>query len=231
MAEWPIVHISETDLKPWPEDALAYLPCSDIQEFAKGLQIYGPGDAAAGLYLIIDGRIKLSRVSESGVAVVVDIYHTDDFFGESALLNSPHEEEQAVALEPTKVMTWSAVEVERLIGLEPRLAVALMQVVVRRCLDFKNRLESFSLEGTTNRLARSLVHFAERMGRAPEGDAVTIAPITHEVLAQYVGTSREIISHHMSEFRNQGYIRYSRQGITIQPAQLRAWLLTKAKHA
>jgi CRP/FNR family transcriptional regulator len=128
-------------------------------------------------------------------------------------------------------MTWSAAEIERLMGKEPRLAVALMQVVVKRCLDFKNRLESFSVEGTAHRLARSLLHLADRMGGAAEDGAITIAPLTHELLAQYVGTSREIVSHHMSEFRSQGHVRYSRKGITIQRDSLEAWLRTRVKHA
>jgi CRP-like cAMP-binding protein len=39
--------------------------------------------------------------------------------------------------------------------------------------------------------------------------------LTHELLAQYVGTSLEIVTHYMTQFRRQGYLRYSRQGITI----------------
>ncbi len=213
-----------------PEDALAYLPRSDMQEFARGQQIYAAGDGSSGLYLVIDGRVKVCRVGPSGVTVVVDFYQTDDFFGESALLNAPREGEEATALEPTRVMTWSAADIEKLIEAEPRLAVALMQVVVKRCADFKNRLESFSLEITAHRLGRALVDFADRLGSTPEDGAITIAPLTHELLAQYVGTSREIVSHQMSEFRSRGYIRYSRKGITIQDG-LRSWLCAKGQHA
>jgi CRP-like cAMP-binding protein len=105
-----------------------------------------------------------------------------------------------------------------------------MQVVSRRCLDFKNRIESFSLETTSQRLGQALVHFADRLGSAMDGGATTIPPLTHEVLAQYVGTSREIVSHQMSEFRTLGYVRYSRKGITIQDG-LKSWLRVKERHA
>lgn len=220
----------EKDTKSLPDDALAYLPRSDTQEFAKGGQIYGPGESTGNLYLVIEGRVKVCRTNQWGVTVVVDIYQPDDFFGESALLNTPREGEEATSLEATKVMTWSAADIETLIEAEPRLAVALMQVVVKRCSDFKNRLESFSLESTSHRLGRALLNFAERLGSASEDGAITIAPLTHELLAQYVGTSREIVSHQMSEFRSRGYIRYSRKGITIQDG-LRTWLFAKEDHA
>ena len=40
-------------------------------------------------------------------------------------------------------------------------------------------------------------------------------PFTHELLSQYVGTSREIVTHYMNQFRRQGYLRYSRKGILL----------------
>jgi CRP/FNR family cyclic AMP-dependent transcriptional regulator len=220
------VQIGEERSIPVREDALAYLPCSTVQEFGKGLQIYGPGDPPAGIYLVIEGRVKMSRVNDAGIPVVIDILQTDDFFGESALLNYTTDSEQALALENTKVMCWSIADIERLVAKEPRLAIALMQVVVRRSVDFTRRLESFSVEGTAQRLARTLIQFAERVGGGTMG-AITIPPLTHELLAQYVGTSREIISHHMSDFRNKGHIRYSRRGITVHRDSIRAWLQLK----
>jgi CRP/FNR family transcriptional regulator, cyclic AMP receptor protein len=212
---------------PVREDALAYLPCSTVQEFGKGLQIYGPGDPPAGIYLVIEGRVKMSRINDAGIPVVIDILQIDDFFGESALLNYTADSEQALALENTKVMCWSIADIERLVAKEPRLAIALMQVVVRRSVDFTRRLESFSVEGTAQRLARTLIQFAERVGGGGASGTVTIPPLTHELLAQYVGTSREIISHHMSDFRNKGHIRYSRRGITVHRDSIRAWLQLK----
>ncbi|HWC95894.1 MAG TPA: Crp/Fnr family transcriptional regulator [Candidatus Sulfopaludibacter sp.] len=223
------MHFSEKAQKPVTEDALGYLPCSSVQEFSRHLEIYGPDNPASGLYLVIDGRVKLSRLGD-GAEVVVDILQADDFFGESSLLETPSDAEQATAMEPTKVMTWTFPEIERLVAKEPRLAIALMQVVVRRSVGYTRRLESFSVDGTAQRLARSLLQFAERSGRGEEGGATTIAPLTHEVLAHYVGTSREIISHHMSDFRNKGYIRYSRKGITVQRGSMRAWLQLKTNH-
>jgi CRP-like cAMP-binding protein len=48
--------------------------------------------------------------------------------------------------------------------------------------------------------------------------------LTHELLSQYVGTSREIVTHHMTHFRRLGYLRYSRKGIVLYPEAFREWL-------
>jgi len=206
------------------EDPLAHLPCSSIVEYRKGQMIYNQDQPSTSIYLVIDGKVKVSRLADDGHQVVVDIYQADDFFGESALLNLPHRSEQATAMEDTKVMAWSNTEIEDIIMKRPRLAVALLQILVQRTIDFTHRIESFSVDNISHRLARTLIRFSERMGMADEDGTVRMIPFTHEMLSQYVGTSREIVTHYMNQFRKQGYLRYSRKGIVLYHDPFREWL-------
>jgi len=206
------------------EDPLAHLPCSSIVEYRKGQMIYNQDQPSTSIYLVIDGKVKVSRLADDGHQVVVDIYQADDFFGESALLNLPHRSEQATAMEDTKVMTWSNTEIEDIIMKRPRLAVALLQILVQRTIDFTHRIESFSVDNISHRLARTLIRFSERMGMADEDGTVRMIPFTHEMLSQYVGTSREIVTHYMNQFRKQGYLRYSRKGIVLYHDAFQEWL-------
>ena len=112
------------------EDPLAHLPCSSIVEYRKGQTIYNQDQPSTSIYLIIEGKIKVSRLADDGHQVVVDIYQPDEFFGESALLNLPHRCEQATALENTRVMAWTAAEIEDIIMKRPKLSVALLQILV-----------------------------------------------------------------------------------------------------
>jgi len=206
------------------EDPLAHLPCSSILEYRKGQVIYNQDQPSTSIYLVIDGKVKVCRVAQDGRQVVVDIYHADDFFGESAFLNSPTRDEQALALESTKVMTWTASEIEDMMTRRPRLAIALLQILVQRSIEFGHRIESFSVDNIARRLARTLVRFSERLGQNSADGSVQMMPFTHELLSQYVGTSREIVTHYMNQFRRQGYLRYSRKGILLYRAALQDWL-------
>src|ERR1051326_4466015 len=206
---------SSTFATPKPlEDPLAHLPCSTIVEYRKGQIIYSQDQPSTTLYFVFDGKVKVSRVADDGHQVVVDIYQSDELFGESAFLNLPHRCEQATALDNTKLMTWTTAEIEDIATKRPRLAVALLQILVQRTVDFTHRIESFSLDNIARRLARSLIRFSERLGVEEPDGSVRMAPFTHELLSQYVGTSREIVTHYMNQFRRQGYLRYSRKGIT-----------------
>lgn len=212
-----------TTMKPL-EDPLAHLPCSSIVEYRKGQVIYDENQPSTAIYLVIDGKVKIVRPAEDGHQVVVDIYQSDEFFGESAFLNLPRRSEQATALENTKLMMWSAGEIEDIIVKRPRLALALLQILVQRTIDFTHRIESFSVDNISRRLARSLIRFSERLGAVEEDGAVRMVPFTHELLAQYVGTSREIVTHYMNQFRRQGYLRYSRKGIILYRDAFKDWL-------
>jgi len=70
----------------------------------------------------------------------VDIYQPDEFFGECAFLGEKQRVEEAVALDATKVMTWSTPEIEELVVRRPRLGIALVQLLVHRSMDFGARI-------------------------------------------------------------------------------------------
>jgi len=206
------------------EDPLAHLPCSTILEYKKGQVIYNQDQPSTSIYLVIDGNVKVCRLADDVKQGVVDIYQPDEFFGDSAFLGLTQRSEIAVALENTKVMTWTTNEIEEITMKRPKLAIALLQLLVQRSMDFGYRIESFSVDNIARRLARTLIRFSERLGSKNDDGSVQMIPFTHELLSQYVGTSREIVTHYMNQFRRQGYLRYSRKGIMLYRDALREWL-------
>jgi CRP-like cAMP-binding protein len=101
-------------------------------------------------------------------------------------------------------MTWTISEIEDIVTRRPRLAVALLQMLVHRSMEFGYRIESFSVDNIARRLGRTLIRFSERLGRDAGDGSLQMMPLTHELLSQYVGTSREIATHYMNQFRRQG---------------------------
>jgi len=206
------------------EDPLSHLPCSTILDYKKGQTIYDHDQPSHSVYLVIGGKVKVCRVTDDGRQVVVDIYQPDEFFGESAFLGNVQRAELALALEHTKVMTWTTSDIEDISMKRPKLAIAMMQLLVQRSVDFAQRIESFSVDNIARRLARTLIRFSERLGARQDDGSIQMIPFTHELLSQYVGTSREIVTHYMNQFRRQGYLRYSRKGIMLERDAMKDWL-------
>lgn len=226
MATMPVMYIARqpAEVKKPLEDPLAHLPRTSILDYQKGQTIYSPEQPSTSIYLVIDGKVKVSRLAGDGSEVVVDVYQPDDFFGESAFLCLARRPEQAAALENTRLMSWTSADIEDIIARRPLLAVALLQIFVQRAADFARRIESFAVDNIPRRLARSLIRFSERLGSPQEDGSIRMPPFTHELISQYVGTSREIVTHYMNQFRKQGYIRYSRKGIVLFRDAFDQWL-------
>src|SRR5262245_22660300 len=129
-----------------------------------------------------------------------------------------------MALENSKLMAWTASEVEGMVMRQPRLGVALAQIMAQRTMEFTQRIGSFSANNIARRLARCLIRFSERMGDPEEDGSVRMLPFTHELLSEDIGTTREIVTHYMNQFRKQGYLQYSRRGIVLYPDAFENWL-------
>ena len=206
------------------EDVLAYLPMSRVREYGSGQVIYGPEDPSNCIYLVVSGKVMLFQSAVDGTGVLLDIVRPDEVFGESAFLDSRSRRERAIAAEKSKVMAWAVTDMEKLVSDRPRLAVALLQILAQRNAQSAQRIESFAMDSIEQRLARSLLHFSERLGTLEEDGAERMMPLTHALLSQYVGTSREIVTHYMCRFRKQGHVRYSRAGIVLYRNSLKSLL-------
>jgi len=201
--------------EPGSEDALAFLPISGTTEYNQGRAIYGPEAPAKHIYLVVAGKVALSRVAEDGDEVVLEIVTPEELFGQSAFLGAPHGREKATAIEKTLLMAWPVSELEELVAKRPRLAVALLQVFERRNANLSARIEHLVTDNIPRRLARSLLSLSERMGTPQQDGSLRIMHLTHAFLARYVGTSREVITLHMNRLRRLGCVRYSREGILV----------------
>jgi CRP-like cAMP-binding protein len=212
-------------------DPLLYLPRKGLLEFKPGQVIFDRAQPSVGLYLVVEGRVKVSSAVDDGSLSLIDIHTVDEFFGESGLLGLVNRRQTATAMDSTLLMSWTTDEIEALIERHPKLGTALVQVMVERCVDFKERLHSFALEKTPGRVARSLLRFAGRVGVAQNDGSVRIPPLTHKAIAEYVGTSREIVTSQMNFLRQRGYLTYSRKGINIHPDPLREYLQGEGRNA
>jgi CRP-like cAMP-binding protein len=203
------------------EDALAYLPRKGVVEYRRGQMIFDQDRPSPAIHLVVSGRVKVSIPGEDGTRIVLDIYSDDQMFGESSFLGRPGYGERAEALERCTLMSWTTAEVEEQIQSQPKLGVALIQMLVERCVDYEERLQSLALDKTPERIAHSLLRFAERVGTPEEDGTFRIPPLTHQLLSEFVGTSREIVTFQMNHFRDKGLLRYSRKSINISVEALR----------
>ena len=212
------------------EDPLTYLPRKPVQEFAKRRVIYDQHQPSDSLYVVILGRVKITTTAEDGFETIGRIVCSEGLFGEASLIGQPTRTESAVALDNVTLMSWSRSDIEQQIEREPRLGIALAQYMVRQCIELQDRIESMAVYKTPERVMLSLVQLASTLGTPMPDGSTRIASLTHHTIADYVGTSREIVTFQMNRLRRQGLLRYSRKFIDVYSPAMQQMLRDQGIH-
>ena len=176
---------------------------------------YQQGDAANALYLIRKGRIKLSVTSPFGKEATVALLGEGDIFGARLLIGRKRREHNACAMVDCECLEVRGDVAIRLLRSDPRLSEAFLHYVMRRTARLEEYLLYQLFENSERRLARVLLELSN-FGDEEENRKV-IRDVTHEVLAQMVGTTRPRISSFIARFRRLGYIKIE-HGIHVQPS-------------
>ena len=206
------------------DDPLTYLPRKPAQEVPKGSLVYGPNSFNELLYVVFAGRVRVAHASADGGQTVGRIVRAGGLFGEAVLGGRTPVSESAVAMDDVTLMAWTREEVERQIEREPKLGLALCRSMARQGMELQERIETMAVYKTPERVMLALLRLAADLGTEMPDGAVRIASLTHHTLAEYVGTSREVVTFQMNRLRRLGMIRYSRQFIDVHPKPLRAAL-------
>jgi CRP/FNR family transcriptional regulator, cyclic AMP receptor protein len=206
------------------EDPLTYLPRKSVQEFAKSRIIYDDQQPASCLYLVILGRVKIGTTANDGGQTVGRIVRREGLFGESSLIGPVNRSESAIALDNVTLMAWTRNEIEQQVEREPRLGIALWQCLVRQCLDLQDRIESMAVHKTPERVMLAILQLAADLGTPMPDGSLRIASLTHHTIAEFVGTSREIVTFQMNRLRRLSLVRYSRKHIDVYAQALREHL-------
>jgi CRP/FNR family transcriptional regulator len=197
------------------EDPLSYLPSKPAQAFAKRHVIYDVSRPCDSLYVVIQGRVKITTTAYESGTTISRIITTDSLFGEAALVCPAEPSESAVALDHVRLVAWTRTEIEAQIERQPRLGIALSQYLVRECIELRERIEAMALYKTSERVTLALLHLSSTLG-SPLDDGITrMASLPHHTLAEYVGTSREIVTFQMNRLRRLGLLKYSRKFIDV----------------
>ncbi|MDX2034525.1 MAG: Crp/Fnr family transcriptional regulator [Blastocatellia bacterium] len=179
--------------------------------FWRGMSIYSLEEPANSLYVVLKGRVKVVRASTEGQLQIVSIRYRGDLLGESALADSPQARrgDEAVALDTTRIAIVRLTDFWQAARRDPALFQNAMQDLAARLAEAHRQIESLVFDNNHRRLARALLALSADAARAGEPSV----RLTHEELAELIGSTREVVTGMMIEFRQQGLIDYKRGDI------------------
>ena len=175
----------------------------------RGRVFYQPEDVSEVLFLVKQGQVQLYRISPEGKKLVIATLGTGAIFGEMALLGQQMHNAFAEAIEDSVILVMSRADLERLILNKPILGLRMLEITGRRLSDAESRLEDMAFKGIPARLASLLLRLAA------ERDTDEITGLTHQDLAETIGTYRETATQVLNDMKMAGIIEIGRKRITI----------------
>jgi len=175
----------------------------------RGRVFYQPEDVSEVLFLVKQGQVQLYRISPEGKKLVIAALGTGAIFGEMALLGQQMHNAFAEAMEDSVILVMSRADLERLILNKPILGLRMLEITGRRLSDAESRLEDMAFKGIPARLASLLLRLAA------ERDTDEITGLTHQDLAETIGTYRETATQVLNDMKMAGIIEIGRKRITI----------------
>jgi len=186
--------------------------------------IYSPALPSDSAYLIRRGRVKVSRLSSDGREITLCLCHSGDFFGEESLVADAPRACQAQALDDTTLLVLPITPLQRLMHEETPFAVALARLMGQRREQVEEQVEDLAFRDVGGRLARLLIALADQQGLSQaDGHTLLNTRLTHQELANCVGTTRETLTLTIDRFKADGWIRLEGRMIAIcEPSALKA---------
>lgn len=178
----------------------------------KGRVFYSPADDSEVLFLLKKGNVDVYRINAEGKKLVTAQLSKGAVFGKMGILGQRMDEAYAEATSECLICVMSRSDVEQLLLKDPRIAMRLAQSLGNRLAEAEARLEDMAFKSVPGRVASLLLRLADDTdwrGRK------VVKGLTHQQIAEIIGSYRETVTLTLNEFRNAGYVDIGRRKITL----------------
>jgi CRP-like cAMP-binding protein len=161
-----------------------------------------PGDY---MYILCEGRVTVSKLSEDGREKILEFLEEGHFFGEMSLLDNAPRSATVKALTDTRILALSRADFLHVLRQSPDLAMAVIQELTRRLRHVDDQASSLSFQRVEERTKGLLLRLARE---APGLADRRITPaLTHQQIADMIGTSRETVTRALKGLKQHGWLR------------------------
>ena len=193
------------------EEELGYISEKMIaRHYESGKFIFFEDSEGEQCFFVVQGSVKVTRLSKDGREVILAMLNEGEFFGEMALLDGESRSANVIALEETEVLTLNREDFLVVLHDYPQIAIQLLKEMAHRLRKSDRQIASLSLSDAEKRIALCIIRFADEQGIIKRGQvSIPKMPIQQDI-ANMAGTSRETVSRAINLLEKEHFIK--RQG-------------------
>lgn len=193
--------------------------------FAKGQDIFHPGEGQGQIYIVRTGYVRLFKVLPDKRSINLGLLGPNTVFAQEDVYDGLSTGATAQALVDSTVSIVDAEDLAGLIAESPDLAVAVVHGMNRRLTELQTLVEHLLLRDTAVRLVTALYTLAKGFGRqTADGMTAITLPLTHQALANMIGSNRVTVTRKLIDLQRDGLVRsLGRNAIAVNPDRLREY--------
>ncbi len=186
-----------------PEDQLNAIKQIAIEKKVnKGEAIFSEGDRGKGFFVVLDGRVKIYKVSAEGKEQILHIFGRGQPFGEVPVFAGQKFPANAQAISKGRVLFFPRAAFVELITENPSLSLNMLAIMSSKLREFTIQIENLSLKEMPARLASYLIYLADEQ----QSDELVTLTISKGQLASILGTIPETLSRIFGKLSSQNLI-------------------------
>lgn len=185
------------------------------RRYAKNTNVFEQDGKAEHFFLLLNGHLRVGRLTPDGQQVVVRYIVPGDIFGIAMAIGRDTYPATATAIVESLALAWPSSIWPQLAAKYPVLAAGTMQTLGNRLQDVQARVMEMSTEEVERRVAHALLRLARQSGRKIEQGIEIDFPITRQDVAEMTGTTLHTVSRILSAWEDRGLVRGGRQRIVL----------------
>jgi len=184
--------------------------------FGRGEQLFAEGDACRGLFLVVSGKVRISKLSSNGREQVLAVEGSGSSFAELPIFDGGNYPASATAMEDTEVLVISRSDFQNCCREHPSVALKVLAVVGSRLRRLVGIIEELSFTTVRQRLIALVLRLAETDGKSSKQGVWFDLKMSHQDLAAELGTVRELVSRNLSRLQAEGFLEMEGKKILIK---------------
>lgn len=205
------------------EEIRSVAPLFSERKYKKGTILFFEGDTGNDMYIINSGFVKIYQLEEDK-EITLALFRDGDFFGEMALIQKDlTRSATAETLEPTTAYAINRLDFQRFLLNSPKLCLHLLEFTAQRLRNANEQIHDLTFLDVRSRILKNIYRLSEDYGNPVPGGLLIDLKLTHQQLANMVGTVRESVTKVLQELQDRSIISIEKKRIIIHDmAKLRA---------
>jgi len=193
----------------------------DKRCFGKDEMIFSIGSSSNDIYILLEGRVKIYELSREGKELILWFCFPGELFGLAEVVKREFREVNAQACSQVEILVIKHAQFEQYLHGHPGVAMEVIALLSSRLRELGDVLLNLASDDVTSRVIKLITRLSARYGK-PIGDDVYLdIPLTHQEMADMIGTSRQTVTTVLGSLRRKGILRTEQRNIYIQDSE---WL-------